>query len=377
MLAPMLAPICLHSRPMCLIATCRLSLAFLLSVLQALTLEQVVSKRRKMVKEMCSQMAAELQLEVQKRHMGSDWGQLLALWPAAGEAATALLDAWHSRYSDREPAFYNTDTQFKAAVEEAVDAVHICKAWPDALLQLQELVGVDGQGGSLFELLKQTELSLESRCWDWGAALPACVTAILSKDSALASLNLGHNQLLPSALRGIAFALEHNCTLTTLKLQYNAITPEAAGVFARALSANKGLHTLDLCSCSLEREGARLICHGLRANRSVTRLNLMSNDLGDEALTSICKLLRVNNTLRHIDLRSNGFGAKFNANALVAALRMNAAISGSFHSLDLRPGSLTPNRLPDNLGEAKTILLKFVDEAKKNRTTQEMIDLKL
>ena len=92
---------------------------------QALTLEQVVSKRRKMVREMCEQMKGELELEVEHRDMGSDWDMLLQLWPEAGDHARDLLVKWHHRYSDRPPTFYNQDEDFKDCIQEAVDAVRL------------------------------------------------------------------------------------------------------------------------------------------------------------------------------------------------------------------------------------------------------------
>eukprot|EP00966_Prymnesium_polylepis_P078744 1824900-Prymnesium_polylepis.1 len=80
-----------------------------------------------MVREMCDQMKGELELEVEKRELGSDWDGLCQLWPEAGDVARDLLVKWHHRYSEHDPGFYNMDNQFKDCIQEAVDAVHICK----------------------------------------------------------------------------------------------------------------------------------------------------------------------------------------------------------------------------------------------------------
>ena len=70
-------------------------------------------------------MAEELELEVEKRDMGSDWDMLLRLWPASGDTARDLLVKWHHRYSDNSPSYYNNDNQFKDCIQEAVDAVRL------------------------------------------------------------------------------------------------------------------------------------------------------------------------------------------------------------------------------------------------------------
>ena len=88
--------------------------------------------------------------------------------------------------------------------------VHICKEWPDGLSKLLNNMALTGGSGAetMERLLSRSDLNLDSRCWDWGMLLPAGATALLMRDTELTSLNLGHNQMQPSSIRGIALALE-------------------------------------------------------------------------------------------------------------------------------------------------------------------------
>ena len=233
--------------------------------------------------------ALSVQLEVEHRDMGSDWDMLLKLWPEAGDTSRDLLVKWHHRYSEMPPTFYNQDEEFKNCIQEAVDAVHICKEWPDGLAKLLDGMGLMGGTGAetMERLLAKTDLNLDSRCWDWGMLLPAGATALLMRNLELTSLNLGHNQMLPSAIRGVALALETNTRLTELHLHYNTITPDVAWVLGKALTANSTITGMDLRSCGLEVEGCRLICKGLERNTGLKKINLMNNDLMDPAVEHV------------------------------------------------------------------------------------------
>jgi hypothetical protein len=98
--------------------------------LQALTIEQVVSKRRKLCADMCSNMEAELSHEVR----GQGWEVLRSLVPAAPARAMRSLEAQLNSFSTQPPEYYNDDQKLGAAIKGAVDAKSFVTKWPKSLL---------------------------------------------------------------------------------------------------------------------------------------------------------------------------------------------------------------------------------------------------
>ena len=111
--------------------------------LTALTLEQVVSKRRKVASDLCDSLLLELRGEIERDDDGS-WVRLRnlmsqvddALPDVALSASTVLEKKLARDVKDRPPEYFNDDAQLSAAIKMAVDAKRSIAGWPDQLPSL-------------------------------------------------------------------------------------------------------------------------------------------------------------------------------------------------------------------------------------------------
>ena len=101
--------------------------------LNALTIEQVVSKRRKVVQDMCDQVVLRFEHEMPKRPA---WQPLLALRGDAVQVATAWLKRQLDGLSQRDAEHYNEDASLGSAITQAVEKVGHAEAWADGLAKL-------------------------------------------------------------------------------------------------------------------------------------------------------------------------------------------------------------------------------------------------
>ena len=112
--------------------------------LAALTLEEVLGKRRKVVKDMCDQLA------VKERHdaQGESWRVLRT----AGEddtkpvpqAVELFIEKRLMPLATKDPSFYNENAPLGQAIGEAVAVADILEGWPEGMKALAELVDVKG-----------------------------------------------------------------------------------------------------------------------------------------------------------------------------------------------------------------------------------------
>ena len=211
-----------------------------------LTLEQVVSKRRKLVADMCLQMKAELQTR-----MGSEsWAALIRVEPAAKPRATELLRLLLERISTAAAEEFNSDDFFGDAIGEAVLAASIIKGWPTALHRVAAVLGLRGEAEveRLTALLSTPAVMLPGK--KLGHDGSAAASALLCCSRALTSLDVSGNEL-GSSCKIVAKALETNRTLKKLNVQGNAIGVESALTLAEALGTNSRLTQLFIANNGL------------------------------------------------------------------------------------------------------------------------------
>jgi hypothetical protein len=101
--------------------------------LNALTIEQVVSKRRKVVQDMCDQVMLRFEHEIPKRPA---WQALVELRGDAVQLATATLQRQLDGLSRRDAEHYNEDASLGDAITRAVASVGHAEAWPDSRAKL-------------------------------------------------------------------------------------------------------------------------------------------------------------------------------------------------------------------------------------------------
>uniref|UniRef100_A0A7S2FQQ3 Uncharacterized protein n=1 Tax=Haptolina brevifila TaxID=156173 RepID=A0A7S2FQQ3_9EUKA len=100
--------------------------------LASLTIEQMVSKRRKMVTEMCNNMLLDLTLETR----GKRWAELKSVLNGSdmSESALQLMRRQIHALGIHPAEFYNFDAQLLSAIRVAVDTRRSLSAWPETIL---------------------------------------------------------------------------------------------------------------------------------------------------------------------------------------------------------------------------------------------------
>ena len=199
--------------------------------LMSLTIEQAVSKRRKVVMDMAENMKVELMHEVE----GKSWAALRALVPDAGRRARQALDDQLSSVTSEPPEFYNNDDKLGASIKGAVDSKSFVSRWPHLLLDnvspMQRATVGDQQ--LLKRYLSKSD-KLVHTCDPERGGTPLVdkphginpVLARLSLANRLRELTLSGNRLTDANLRALCGAMRLNdrARLTLLCLDGNLLT---------------------------------------------------------------------------------------------------------------------------------------------------------
>ena len=233
--------------------------------LTALTLEQVLSKRRKVVEDMCEQLA------IRARHAAQldEWAILLP-----SKAVDAFLDERLMPVAKREPEHYNDNAPLGSAIQEAVAMTDILDGWPNKLKALAE---VAGEAPTTVEELVRSEGTLAlSLKGDARIEVVHGICALLwarSKDAPL-SLDLSGRSVGAEGLAALGRAMTP--TLLSLNLQ-------------KSNCANNGG----------DYSGIEHFCAGLlRGGGGLTELNLAENNLRQEDAKHLSEALKTNSTLQ-------------------------------------------------------------------------------
>ena len=226
----------------------------------ALTLDQVVSKRRKLVADMCLQMKAELQTRMDSEA----WAALIRVEPTAKSRATELLRLLLERIKNAEPQQFNSDDFFGDAIGEAVLAASIIKGWPTALHRVATVLELrgDAEVERLTALLSTPAVMLPGKKLGHDGA--AAASALLSCSRALTALDVSGNEL-GSSCKVVAKALETNRTLKKLNVQGNAIGVESALTLAEALGTNPSLSQLLVANNGLDDRASKALLRAIEA----------------------------------------------------------------------------------------------------------------
>eukprot|EP00962_Isochrysis_galbana_P010777 scaffold2996_cov132-Isochrysis_galbana.AAC.1 len=174
--------------------------------LASLTIEQVVSKRRKIVQDMCEQM----QLGIKTR-MASDNTAWSGFFEVAGIAAKDVekhLRDWHHRYSQLDPSHYNEDSALGGVIAEVVLASTSVSMWPEQFHRLRQKMEPSAMLGA-------EELVLERKTAHGNGA---AVAAVLIANKKLVKLDLKGAELTTEEVVMVAAASDR---LHTLVLQGN------------------------------------------------------------------------------------------------------------------------------------------------------------
>lgn len=298
------------------------------------TIEEVISRRRKLVTDMCNQMRADLEQDMRIDREAWD-----ALEGYAGglmdvrRAASELLAKTTRAVSTHDPEYYNADEHFSAALTTVVGA-KIGMAWPAGVTKVLHLAGL----GSWEELLSSRQIVLQNK--GLGPAEAGALALALRSSGRLDEIDVFGNAgigpigvgLICAALRdtpGVCTKLNLRCTgagveggvavgemlgtaecaLEYVNLEYNQLGEAGMAAVCRAVGGSR-LRELDLKWNDPGDSGAAALGASLAAARvQLQSLNLLNCHVTDSQAKAIAQGIAANSTLTELDLRQNQYGA--------------------------------------------------------------------
>ena len=349
----------------------------------ALTLEQQLSKRRRLVQQMCDNIRHELKADLatpQWEGMAALQGPKRSYTRAAATAshtfaasyeaddfedghtfAQATLRAEMDAASTEEPSYYNDDQAWGAAIARAVAASHQVGMWPGALQRLCALAKLEPSAllhapklifnwrelgraeAEVLELLLRVAPSLEALTlhdggmganWDV-AAWAVCVAAIargLRGSRSLATLNLRHFSLRGAAGDAMAEALRDHPSLTTLRLAKNGLASAALEALVGGRQTQRTLRVLSVIDNPMPQAELKEVAR-LGAGASLVDLSLVKCELGERAAPHLVEMVRLSTAQRHWETQQNV--------ARAAGSEEGGGRDGGLRHLDLQNNALS------------------------------------
>ena len=218
--------------------------------LTAQTIEQVISKRRKLMCDMCDEVRVSTR---QYATTAGDWGLLRdALGGQAVAAAERLLNGVKSSIERRPPEFYNVNSHLVDTATALAGTAEALEKWGDGLQQvLHEWSASYGVQKDLGQLLLASHLDFAYRGHGGGgldgeAAYGLAALVFLS--TSLEELSVLQQHLGDAGVAAIAAALAANPTsrLKKLHLAQTGAGERAGKAILAMLSSNTSLTQLHL-----------------------------------------------------------------------------------------------------------------------------------
>jgi len=267
--------------------------------LTALTLEQVLGKRQKVVADMCGQ------LEVKARQVASsdEWSAL----PGVPDAACLFLKERLQPLAAGEAEQYNENAPLGEAIAEAVAVADDLGRWLGGLADLAKLLNAESVGSlvqsSEAVVLANTEVTRSVVC-----GISALIWARPSFE-----LDLTGSKLAPDNLVVLSRALRP--TVTSLLLADCDVAKGGGNLIGveRLCSAlsdqGGGLQKLSLQGNRLPAEAIALLANGLKGHASLKELDLADNNITNRGkdMSAVIKLTEVlaQTKIESLNLESN------------------------------------------------------------------------
>ena len=303
--------------------------------LASLTMDQVLSKRRKVVADMCEQ----LEISTRTEAVTDAWAPLKTQ-PAQGMAPSVppvverFLVERLRPVSQRDPTHYNEDAQLGDAIQEVVVLASNVGGWAHGLAELAKLVGeniedlvlrdsLDMQAGAIVSM--QVVCGLCALTWLRPTLAldlmrtklePACAVALFSafQADAVTSLKLGGTNftLGGGSLDGLSklcYVLgDGSCTIGELDLSELSLGVDAAMLLGEAIKSSASLTSINLKENELGAEGAKHIAEGIAVSASLTSIDLSMNSINGEGAEYVAAGISVSASLTSINLSDNKLG---------------------------------------------------------------------
>ncbi len=135
-----------------------------------------------------------------------------------------------------------------------------------------------------------TALNLSSNCLKDEGVSAVCEAIQSNKETKLASLNFGDNNIGPVGANAVAAMVAVTGGLTALDLSSNCLKDEGVRAVCEAIQSNKEtkLSSLNMGRNSIGPVGAKSVAAMLAVTGTLIECNLSNNDMGEEGKASIC-----------------------------------------------------------------------------------------
>ena len=230
--------------------------------LTAQTLEQVVSKRRKLMCDMCDELIVQARYSTSQ---SEEWALLRQVkGEGAVDAADRMLRSFRGAIEAEQPEHFNDNQKLLDATSDALGIANSVAGWGSGLHELLlDWQALNMERNSLEGLLTTAELDLSNRKLELNAAYGAAGLVIFNPH--LTNLILVNNPLGDAGVAAIASALAASpqSRLEELTLQHTHAGERAAKALVTMLEANKSLDKLNV-SRNPDLEACKAACATLR-----------------------------------------------------------------------------------------------------------------
>ena len=290
--------------------------------LSALTIEQVVSRRRKLCMDMNASMALELMHEVNTPR----WHELKALMevPAAvafdlpGYAKGVLRDMLDETTSF-PPEHYNDETKLLKCMADAVRAKTALSSWPAGWERVLA-AAIQGRKNCRAAFLSQGKPQAKAREAQKNAEDapygegPELTAANIVEAKALYAKSDRNRELKAGGAGALSVLVRCMPKLERLRVYREELKPEGAVYLGHAIAANKTVTELDLSGnllCGMDDcdevskyspKNFVVFCTLLRSNTTLTSLNLSANYIRDVGGRALCEALELNPNLTSLNV---------------------------------------------------------------------------
>jgi len=187
--------------------------------LTAMTIEEVVSKRRKIIVQICDEMV----MSTKQATRGEAWQELrqLDVYESPATVAERCLLQLRSRIMDKSPDYFNVNKNLVNETGAVLGVADAVEAWGDGLYNLHaEWCAMNKESIPLDMLLREESFEMVGR-WKEADVIGAYgLAALVSLSTCLTELIVNNNNLGDVGVAAIAAALginEHS-TVTRLSL---------------------------------------------------------------------------------------------------------------------------------------------------------------
>jgi len=293
------------------------------------TLEQVVSKRKKLIIDMDAQMATEVRK---------------GCTPSTADAAERMLHTKLTGLLAEAPTFFNNDAHFQNAVGEALKVKRSVVLAATMATTAESLA----ESMPLVELLQGNVVDLRAlELAKRGAHVALVTTWMGSNPAGLTKLTLDGSKVCAEVVDALPALAAGTSTLVDLDIK------EGRSLNILQLNGSEHVESLDLSKSNHGPLSGAIICACIRGNRVLKTLNLSSNNLG---VTDYIKATEVQGDSKEVGAKVMYQGREMTVSvgidsdgdlkladlsgvhALASALRFNAVLT----DLNLRSNKLGP-----------------------------------